>query len=99
MGNSELQNQFSPIQDQLFSEATRVLDRPSHSNRETGAIRVSTHETHSVALEEPLAYPRVVGEDHPDSQVPSSSLTLVVEGRKCPAWPAPAPPSSRCSDL
>ena len=44
-------------------------------------------------------YPGVIGEDHPDSQVPSSSLTLVVKGRKHPAGPAPAPPSSRCSDL
>ena len=56
VGSSELQNQFCPIQDQLFSEATHVLDRPSHSNREAGAIRASTHETHSVAPEEPLAY-------------------------------------------
>ena len=73
LGSSELQNQLSPIQDQLLSETTRALDRP-HSNRKAGAFWPSVHETHSVAPEEPLAHPGVVREDHPNSQVSSSSL-------------------------
>ena len=69
------------------------------ATKKAGFIWVSTQETHSLVPEEPLAHPKVVGEDHPYSQVPSSSLALVVKGRKCPTGPALAPPLSGCSDL
>ena len=99
VGSSELQNQFPPTEDQLFGETTHVLDRPAHSNRKTGFVWASPHETHPMAPEEPLAQPGIVGEDHPDSQVPSSPPALVVKGGKHPSRPTLAPPSSRGSDL
>ena len=58
----------------MFGETTHVLDRPAHGDRKAGSIWVSAHETHPVAPEEPLAHPGIIGEDHPDSQVPSSHL-------------------------
>ena len=36
VGSSEFQNQFPPIQDQLFSEATYVPDRLAHTDGKTG---------------------------------------------------------------
>ena len=57
------------------------------------------HETHPMAPEEPLAHPRIVGEDHPDSQVPSSPHALVVKGGKHPSGSILAPPASHGSDL
>ena len=59
--------------------STHVLDRCAHSNAETNAFRTSTHETHSVAPEVPLAYPRVTGENHSNSKVPSSTSDLVIK--------------------
>ena len=99
MGSSKLQNQFPTGEDQLFGKATHVLDRPSHGDGKTGPFYISTHETHPVAPEEPLAHSGIIGESHSDSQVPSSPPALVAKGGKRPARPKLAPPSSGGSDL
>ena len=44
-----------------------------------------------MAPEEPLAYPGIIGEDHPDSQVPLSPSVVVVTGGKRPFRPTLAP--------
>ena len=66
VGSSELQNQFPPAEVQLFRETAHVLDRPAHGNRKTGSVWASPHETYTMAPEEPLAHPGIVGEGHPD---------------------------------
>ena len=99
MGGAELQDQFSPKKDQLFSSTIHVLDKPSHSDRETGSIRTPPHEAHPMAPKDTLAHPGVLGEGHPDPQVPSSSPTVVVKGGKRSDRSTLAPPSSRGSDL
>ena len=99
MGGSELQNHFSPKKDQLFSSTVHVLDRPSHSDRETGSIRMPPHEAHSMAPKDTLAHPGVLGKGHSDPQVPSSPPAVVVKGGKRSDRPTLAPPSSRSSDL
>ena len=38
VGSPELQNQHTLGEDQLFSDTTRVLDRPAHSNRKAGSV-------------------------------------------------------------
>ena len=82
MGGSQLQDQFPAGEDQLLGLTTHVLDRPSHRDRKVGSIRTPPHEANTVAPEDPLAHPGVLGEGHPDSQVPSPPLTVVVKGRK-----------------
>ena len=81
VGSPKLQNQHPPGEDQLFRETTHVIDRPSHGDRETGSFWASTNETHPVAPEEPLVYNKIVGEGHPDSQVPSKKFEPLCRGR------------------
>ena len=54
-------------------------------------------EANTVAPEDPMAHPRVLGEGHPDSQVPSPAV--VIKGGKRADRLTLAPPSSRGSDL
>ena len=64
VGGPDLQDRIPSVQNRLLNETTHVLDRPAHGNRETGAFQTCAYETHSVASEEPLAYPRVTGKDN-----------------------------------
>ena len=57
----------------LHSQVIHVLDRTSYSNRETGMVRSSSHETHSVASEATLACTRESGKG--DSVTPFSPST------------------------
>ena len=74
VGSSQLQDQFPAREDQLFGSRTHVLDRPSHRNRKAGDIGSPPYEANTVAPGEPLAHPGVLGEGHPDAQIPSPHL-------------------------
>ena len=66
-------------QGKLHRQAIYVLDRPTYSNRETGLVRVPSHEAHTVAYEVTLACARDSRKDHPVAQVSPSTSRLVVK--------------------
>ena len=97
--SSQLQGQFPAREDQLLGLRTHVLDRPSHLHREAGDIGSPPYETNSVAPKDTLAHPEVLGEDHPDSPIPSPPPAVVVKGGECFVRSTFASPSSHGSDL
>ena len=99
VGSSQLQDQFPAREDQLLSSRTHVLDRPSHLHREAGDIGSPPYETNSVAPKDTLAHPGVLGEDHPDSPIPSPPPAVVVKGGERSVRSTFAPRSSHGSDL
>ena len=84
--------------DFLLSPSVHLSDR-SHSNREAGVVRSSSHEAHPVALEETLACSGESGKGHSSSPVSPSSPRLVVAQEQCAAGPTFATSSARSANI
>ena len=80
--NSVSENQFSLGTTDLLSQAVHVPYWASDSHRETGGVRMPSHATHSVALEEALACPRKPREGNSSAQVSPCSSEVVVGSRQ-----------------
>ena len=65
--------------ERLHSQTVHVSDRPAYSNRETGVVRLPSHESHTMASEARLACTREFGKDHSFAQVSKPTSRLVVE--------------------
>ena len=57
VGNPSREVKIHQAPEKLHSQTIHVFDRTSYSNRETGVVGSSAHETHSMALEATLAWP------------------------------------------
>ena len=93
MASPDFQDQLPAGQTQLFSKIAYVPNRSAHGDRKTGPVRSPAHETYPVASEEQLAYPGMVGKDHPDSRISSPGWRRTFSRANL------CPPSSRRSDL
>ena len=69
-----------------FSKTVHVPNRFHNRHRKTGHIRVSPHETHSMAHEKPLACAGVPGKDYTGAQVTPLSSKMVARRRQCASW-------------
>ena len=67
----------------LSGPAVHVLDRSVNSHRETSSPRPVTHETHTVASQEPLEGTGIPREGHPSTQIPAPTLTMVAKRKQC----------------
>ena len=66
----------------LRSKTVHVPDRSTYSHRETGLLRSTSYETHSVALEATLAHFGDLGKDYPDTQISPFTPRVVVRREK-----------------
>ena len=73
---------FYQGQELLYSQTVHVSDRSSHSNREAGVVRSSSHEAHTVASEMTLARTGGSGEDHSSAPFSPSTSRLVAKREK-----------------
>ena len=80
----------------LSGPSVYVTDRFTNSHRKTGSPRPTTHETHTVASQKQLEGPRIFRKDHPSTQVPAPSSTMVVRRKQCATRPT-ITPSKTCS--
>ena len=83
-------------QGQLHSRTIHVLDRSTHSHRETSLGRSPSHEAHTVAPKVTPAGTGGFGKSYPVTQFPPPALRLVVRRKKYPpgtsvASPRPCP--------
>ena len=79
MASPDSQNIDPHGPEDLLSQAVFVPTRTVDSHRKAINFGPSSHETHSVAPEEPLACSRNLGEDHSSAKV-SPSLSELVAG-------------------
>ena len=83
----------------VYGSSVHVLNRSADGYRKTSECRLSSHEAHSVAPEEKLAYPRGTRKDYSGPSVTASSFRLVVRRGKCPNRSTPTPSSTRSSTV
>ena len=80
----------------LSGPAVYVLDRSLNSHRKTSSPRPTPHETHSVAPQKQLEGTGIFGKDHPSTQVPAPTSTVVVRRKQCFAR-STTTPNKTCS--
>ena len=83
----------------LSGPAVHVPDRSADSHRKTSSLRLTTHETHSVASQEQLASTGIPRKGHPSTQVSTSSLAIVARGKQCPHRPTITPHKACSTDI
>ena len=71
-----------------------VPDGSFESHRKAGHFGMSSYEAHSMAPEDSLACPRILGEDHFSVQISPSSPVVVARCKQCTSMLASAPPST-----
>ena len=81
---------YSVLSD-LPSQEVHVSDRPSYSNRKTGAPRQTSYEAYSVAPQKTLEGPRITGKGDSSSKDSPPAPTMVDQGDKCLARSTSAP--------
>ena len=69
----DAQDQINTVGSALPGPIIHVPHRSTHSNRKASPLRATTHETHTVALEKQLKFPRIARKGDPCSQVPPPS--------------------------
>ena len=77
------QNKISTASTGLSGPAVHVLNRPTNGHRETSSSRPTTHETHTVASQKELEGTGIFREDHPSTQIPAPTLTMVAKRKQC----------------
>ena len=83
LADLDKQDQINTVGSALPGPTIHVPHRSTHSNRKASPLRVSTHETHTVALEKQLEGPRITGKGDPCPQVPPPSSKVVAGGKQC----------------
>ena len=77
------QNKITTASTGLSGPAVHVLDRPTNGHRETSSSRPTTHETHTVASQKQLEGTGIFREDHPSTQIPAPTPTMVAKRKQC----------------
>ena len=77
------QNKITTASTGLSGPAVHVLNRPTNGHRETSSSRPTTHETHTVASQKQLEGTGIFREDHPSTQIPVPTLTMVAKRKQC----------------
>ena len=77
------QNKITTASTGLSGPAVHVLNRLTNGHRETSSSRPTTHETHTVASQKQLDSTGILGEDHPSTQIPTPTLTMVAKRKQC----------------
>ena len=90
------QNKITTASTGLSGPAVHVLNRPTNGHRETSSSRPTTHETHTVASQKQLEGTGIFREDHPSTQVPAPTLTMVAKRKQC-ASRSTITPHNACS--
>ena len=80
----------------LSGPSIYVTDRFTNSHTKTSSPRPITHETHTVASQKQLEGSRIFRKDHPSTQVPAPSSTMVARRKQCATRPTTTP-SKTCS--
>ena len=83
----------------LSGPTVHVPDRSANSHRKTSSLRPVTHETHSVAPQKQLEGTGISREDHPSTQVPAPTFTLVAGRKQCPPRPTITPHKARSANI
>ena len=83
----------------LFGTGFHVLDRPLNSHRKTSSPRKIAHEAHSMAPQKQLEDTGITRKSDPSTQISTSSLEMVAQGRQCPHRPTITPHATRSADL
>ena len=96
LADLDRQDQINSVGSGLPGLTIRVPQRSTHSNRKASPLRVTTHETHTVALEKQLEGPRITGKGDPGPQVPPPPSKVVAGGKQC-ATRSTITPSKTCS--
>ena len=96
LADLDRQDQINTVGSGMPGPKIHVPHRSIHSNRKTSPLRVTTHETHTVALEKQLEGPRITRKGDPCSQIPPPSSKVVAGGRQC-ATRSTITPSKTCS--
>ena len=90
------QDTVNPVRSGVPGPAVYVPHRTSHSHRKASPLRSSSHETHTVALEEQLEGTGITRKGDTHSQVAPSPLKVVAGGKQC-ASRSTITPSKTCS--
>ena len=90
------QNKITTASTGLSGPAVHVLNRPTNGHRETSSSRPTTHETHTVASQKQLEGTGIFREDHPSTQIPAPTLTMVAKRKQC-ASSSTITPHKACS--
>ena len=90
------QDTVNPVQSGVPGPAVHVPHRTSYSHRKAGPLRSSSHETHTVALEEQLEGTGITRKGDTRPQVAAPPLKVVAGGKQC-ASRSTITPSKTCS--
>ena len=83
----------------LSGPTIHIPDRSANSHRKTSSLRPVTHETHSVAPQKQLEVTGISREDHPSTQVPAPTFTLVAGRMQCPPRTTITPHEARSANI
>ena len=83
LADLDRQDQVNTVGSVMPGPTVHVPHRSTHSNRKTSPPRVTSHEAHTVALEEQLEGTRVTRKDDPSPQLPPPTSKLVAGGKQC----------------
>ena len=90
------QNIGNTVTTGLSGSAVHVSDRFTNGHRKASALRLATHETHTVASQELLENTRVTRKSDPNPHFPAPSFTMMATGRQRSHRPT-ITPNKACS--
>ena len=93
------QDTVNPVRSGLSGPTVYVPYRTSDSHRKTSPPRLTSHETHTVALKERLEDTRIGGKGDTRSQVTPPSLKVVAGGKQCSSRSTIIPTKTCSADI
>ena len=93
------QDIVNPVRSGLSGPTVYVPYRTSDSHRKTSPPRLTSHETHTVALKEQLEDTRISGKGDTRSQVSPPSLKVVAGGKQCSSRSTIIPTKTCSADI
>ena len=90
------QNMGNIVTTALSGPAVHIPDRPTNGHRKASSPRPTTHETHTVASQEPLENTEVTRKSDPNSHFPAPAFKMVATGRQRSHRPT-ITPNKACS--
>ena len=99
MAKPARKNTITSFPTNLFGKGVLVLDRPVNSHRKTSSPRQIAHEAHSMASQKQLEDTRIVRKSDSSTQISTTSLAMVAQGRQCPHRPTITPHATCSANL